>query len=573
MNLSTKKICLFGALLTSLSFIMNGQVPSYQWVNQGYSSSSFSNPVYNDGVAVDMAGNAYVTGNFQVRAIFGTVPDTLSLNETKSGSNDMGDIYIAKYNNVGKVQWVRSLRNCQHNVGLLSAGYQLIDVDAANNIYVSGSFYDSLTVGSTVLTTTSLNHYCSFLSKYDASGNLAWVKKLGTGEIWAQALSVDATGNSFVTGYVNATVTNPTSIGSFSTNNPSQFFVAKYNSNGATVWGKGNTASSCTGTSLKVGGNSLFVTGQAQQGSIFGSDTMKSTQSNSNYVFFVTKMDTTGNYIWARGSSAYDNHSETHGSAVTTDNSGNCYVAGDYAALFKLGSFNFPAGTNVTQRNAFLAKYNVAGVVQSVNTFTTSSGLHNLVSAICYDHNKITLAGITPGATNFGSASLTNSGNYVAQFNLSGNNLSVAFITGTLSSASSDYNYGLKTDTAGNIYVSGRYSHSEIFGSLTNSNPSYAPAMYVGKFGALAASIEVFSKDPSSLLTYPNPTTDFTTIELHSFTSPVKIEITDLTGQILYSEYTSDPQIRIGCNNWAKGIYFIKATNNQSQKTTKLVIE
>jgi hypothetical protein len=573
MNLFIKKNRLFVILLISLPFIMISQVPTYQWVNQGYSSSSFSNPVYNDGVAADAAGNSYVTGNFQVRAIFGTIPDTLSLNETKSSSNDMGDIYIAKYNNIGKVQWVRSLRNCQHNVGLLSAGYQLIDVDASNNIYVSGSFYDSLTVGSTVLTTTSLNHYCSFLAKYDASGNLAWIKKLGTSEIWAQALSVDAAGNSFVTGYVNGTITNPASIGTFSTNNPSQFFVAKYNSGGATIWGKGNSGAYCSGTSLKAAGNSVFVTGQAQQGSIFGADTVKSTQSNSNYVFFVTKMDTAGNYIWARGSSAYDSHSETHGSAVTADNTGNCYVAGDYAALFKLGSFNFPAGSNVTQRNAFLAKYNASGVVQSVNTFTTSSGLNNLVSAICYDHNKITLAGITPGATNFGSASLANSGNYVAQFNLSGNNLSVAYISGTLSSASTDYNYGLKTDTAGNIYVSGRYSHSEVFGSLTNSNPSYAPAMYVGKFGSVASGIEIFSKDHSSLLIYPNPATDFVTIELRAFTSPIKIEIIDLTGQIVYSEYTTNPQTRINCNSWAKGIYFIKATGSEFQKTTKLVVE
>ncbi|MGZ3885351.1 MAG: T9SS type A sorting domain-containing protein [Bacteroidia bacterium] len=549
------------------------QVPTYQWVNGAYSSSSFSNPVYNDGVAVDAAGNSYVTGNFQVRAIFGKVPDTLSLNESKSGSNDMGDIYVAKYDNTGKIAWVRSLRNRQHNVGLLASGYQLIDADAAGNVYVSGAFYDSLTVGSTTLTTSSLNHYCSFLAKYDAAGNLGWVKKTGTGEIWAQAVSVDAAGNSFVTGYVNGTSTSPTSIGAFSTTLPSQFFIAKYNSAGATVWGKGNSGSYCSGTSLKVKDNTLFVTGQAQQASVFGPDTVKSSVSNSNYVFFVTKMDTSGNYIWARGSSAYDSNSETHGSAVTVDNSGNCYVAGDYAALFKLGSFNFPASSNVTQKKAFLAKYNSAGVVQSVNTFSSTSGQNNMATALCYDHNKVTLAGITPGATNFGSATLAYSGNYIAQFSLSGTNLSVAYISGNLGSASTDYNYGLKTDTAGTIYVSGRYSYSETFGSLTNSNPSYAPATYAGKFGPLAAGIEVFGKERPALHVYPNPAADHVTIDAGAKGTPGLVEISDLTGQLIYTEKTSGSQAYIRCDSWAKGIYFVKFSSGEEQSIQKLIVE
>lgn len=552
---------------------VRAQVPSYQWVNQAYPTVLTSNPVYNDGIAVDASGNSYITGTFQQKALFGTAPDTLPLLETKRGSNDMGDIYVAKYDNTGKIAWVRSINNRQHNVGFLSAGFQLIETDAAGNVYVAGSFYDSLTVGSNTLTTTSNNHYCSFLAKYDVSGNLGWIKKIGTGEIWAQALSADAAGNCFVTGYVNGTVTQPTSIGAFSTTLPSQFFVAKFNSSGNLSWGKGNSGSYCSGTALKVSGNTLFLTGQAQQGSIFGSDTVKSSVSNSNYVFFVVKMDTSGNYTWARGSSAYDNHSESHGSAVTVDGSGNCYVAGDYAALFKLGTFNYPPASSVTQRIAFLAKYNSSGVVQSVNTFSCTAGSNNMATALCYDHNRITLAGITPGATNFGIATPAYSGNYVAQFSLSGTNLSVAYISGTTGSASSDYNYGLKTDTAGNIYVSGRFSHSEVFGSKTDANSSYAPATYLGKFGPTAAGIETYSAKKASLKLWPNPASGQITIDLGEEHADAEISVSDMTGRIVHVEKSTNRYATISCSGWAKGIYIVKASDGREQKASRLIVD
>ena len=78
------------------------------------------------GVAVDSAGNCYVTGTFSGTATF----DGVSL--TSSGA---GDAFVAKFNGDGVLQWVRKAGGARHDDG------QAIAVDTASDVYLARNFY------------------------------------------------------------------------------------------------------------------------------------------------------------------------------------------------------------------------------------------------------------------------------------------------------------------------------------------------------------------------------------------------------------------------------------------------
>ena len=61
---------------------------------------------------------------------------------------------------------------------------------------------------------------------------------------------------------------------------------------------------------------------------------------------------------------------------------------------------------------------------------------------------------------------------------------------------------------------------------------------------------------------FPNPTSEEFTIEFGKV-SDTKISVTDVTGKIIYSEITSGSgQVKINCNLWDNGVYFVLVENN-----------
>src|SRR5262245_41084455 len=61
-----------------------------------------------------------------------------------------------------------------------------IDLDAAGNIYISGSFGGSMTMGSETLTSEGSN-WDLFVAKVDSAGNVAWVKSFGNDPYWSNS--------------------------------------------------------------------------------------------------------------------------------------------------------------------------------------------------------------------------------------------------------------------------------------------------------------------------------------------------------------------------------------------------
>src|SRR5437867_4686294 len=222
----------------------NAQAPPFRWAAQaGGSFDDFSR-----GIAVDAAGNSYVTGAFHDVATFG---DTILV------SSGGYDIFVAKYDNAGNVLWA----NAAGGSGFDDYGLS-IAVDPAGNCYVTGAFSGQASFGTNALINVGGSDI--FLAKYDSDGNLLWVQQAGGVSLNSgRAVAVDAQGNSYITGVFQGT-------GPFGNTNLTahsladyDFFVAKYDTTGNLVWvqqGGGSLDDVGYGIALDAAGNST-VTG------------------------------------------------------------------------------------------------------------------------------------------------------------------------------------------------------------------------------------------------------------------------------------------------------------------------
>lgn len=142
------------------------------------------------GIASDKLGNILVTGIFTATFVLGGT--TL----TSLGGHD---IFVAKYNAAGILQWAK--RNggtgVDRTVGLVA--------DTIGNAYVTGYYTTStMTFGDSTLSNPASGSDI-FIAKYDGAGNAAWSMTAKSGTVandHVKAIAADRSANSiYITGY------------------------------------------------------------------------------------------------------------------------------------------------------------------------------------------------------------------------------------------------------------------------------------------------------------------------------------------------------------------------------------
>jgi len=79
-------------------------------------------------------------------------------------------------------------------------GYGL-DVDSKGNVYVTGMFYNSMKLSSSI-TLKSSGSYDAYVAAFNASGTALWGRAFGsTSSDYGRAVAVDPSDNVYVTGY------------------------------------------------------------------------------------------------------------------------------------------------------------------------------------------------------------------------------------------------------------------------------------------------------------------------------------------------------------------------------------
>ena len=174
-------------------------------------------PDYGYGIATDSSGNVFVTGRYRGGTIT-FAPDTTLTN----AGPYTDDAFVAKYDTSGTVQWARGFGG-----GDYDNGYG-IATDSSGNVYVTGGFTGSVTIGPGTTLTGSEFFENAFVAKYDTSGTVQWATSIdGTGSDNGYGIATDSGGNVYVVGdYTNGSITiGSTTLTSAGTTDA---FVAKY---------------------------------------------------------------------------------------------------------------------------------------------------------------------------------------------------------------------------------------------------------------------------------------------------------------------------------------------------------
>ena len=135
-------------------------------------------------IALDSAGNMYITGTFKGTSTFG------SASLTSAGGKDL---FVARLDLVGVFQWA------SRGGGTLDDHARDVAVDSAGNVYLTGSFQQTATLGSVSLSSTGGSDV--FAARLDKSGAFASASQAG-GSLDAAGLclTVDGAGTVQVAG-------------------------------------------------------------------------------------------------------------------------------------------------------------------------------------------------------------------------------------------------------------------------------------------------------------------------------------------------------------------------------------
>ncbi len=149
-----------------------------------WAKSAISDEAQGSDIAIDSAGNCFVTGYFRVASTFGT---------TTLESDGFFDLFLAKYDPDGELLWAR---NSGTSVAINAAG---IALDAGGNAYLTGSFVGNVTLGQTTLINDDV--FNLFVAGYDPLGSVFFARSAGTeGELSSYSIAVDPGGSLIVAG-------------------------------------------------------------------------------------------------------------------------------------------------------------------------------------------------------------------------------------------------------------------------------------------------------------------------------------------------------------------------------------
>ncbi|MFO7659499.1 MAG: hypothetical protein R6V77_01180 [Candidatus Cloacimonadaceae bacterium] len=343
-----------------------------------------------------------------------------------------------------------------------------IAIDNDGNVLVTGYFRGTASFGDFSL--TSLGETDIFVGKTDPSGHWLWVRRAGSvGDDDGIKIKTDNYGNVYVVGYYSGVSDfgslNLTSAGSM------DIFVAKLDSDGNWLWitSAGGPAYDYAEDIVLDSSGNCYVTGSYYTTAYFGS--ILTTGSYSE--IFVAMINSSGSWQWVVKAGG---NSSDKGLGITLDNVGNLYLTGFFETTASFGTISL---TSYGSRDCFVAKLSSIGTwLWAVKGGTTSYDAGNDISVDAFGNSYVT--GYYTGSGTFGSISLINNGSndgFVAKLDANGNWLWVRNIGGT----STDWGYGIVTDTESNCYVTGIFVNTITLGPYTLTSSASSYDVYVTK--------------------------------------------------------------------------------------------
>lgn len=205
--------------------------------------------------------------------------------ETRTaGGGGVNAFFLIKYNSAGAQQWNLSYANA--NINFVMG----IGVDNAQNVYVGINLIKGV-----------------LLIKYSSTGQMQWIITLNYGESYANAMTVDAAGNSYITGFTTTAAV-------------PQTVTFKVNSAGVQQWAETYVNPSY----IADGGYAITVDGP---GNVYVA--AMSERATTGADIETLKYGPNGNMLWVAEYTGSQSSSQETPMAITVDTvSGNVYSAG-----------------------------------------------------------------------------------------------------------------------------------------------------------------------------------------------------------------------------------------------------
>lgn len=496
----------------------------------------------------DNNGDVYVTGYFSNKLDLGTT--TLSA----IGSVDM---FLAKYNASGALQWAKNFGGTTSSTmahGIVS--------NKSGELYISGRFTNTIQFGTVSL--SSNGKIDVFVVKSDANGNILWGKS-GGGEgddfCYQQGIAIDGLGNVILAGEAKSQNV------VFGTNTfKGPIYIAKLSSSGNILWARGAKANVAFNAGLLDvvcdKNSNIYLTG-------FYGDTLDfngvALHKSGNSFVYVAKLDVLGNILWAKDGEG------TIGLALTCDKDMNVYVAGECTNGNLV--FSTITSTGSSNSNLFLTKYDSTGVAKWVKR--AGGNLSCVVEDMTTDStNNIYISGSFSDSIIFENKKLYIPGSaYIAKYTSNGD---ILWAKNAGSKATSAIK-SVYIDKNNNAYTTGYYScfpndSSGVFGSLSVYGKSgNSDNMFWAKLSK-PTDVLALNTEEGTVNVYPNPVKEYVIVK--GIAKGVVIQINDVVGRHIKTIISNADIQEINTSDLLQGNYIViidvKGQKTSYHKITKL---
>ena len=384
-------------------------------------------------IAIDRFGGVVTTGTFSGTVDFD--PGVGVANLTSAGG---GDIFVSKLDSSGNYLWARSMGGAGFDKGIFVA------VDSDANVGVTGFFSGEVDFNPSerTETITSLGDWDGFISKFDSAGTYLWTKRYGdSGVDGGGGIAFDSSGNVYPSGGFSGTVdfdpgagqANLTSAGSV------DIFISKFDSNGNFIWAKsiGGTGGDGSAPHVLDSSGNIYLTGIFPNTVDFdpGPEVANLTSAGS-IDGFVLKLDSSGNYVWAK---SFGSKGTDEAYSISVDGNGGVITTGTFP-----GTVDFDPGVGVANltsagdTDVFISKLDSSGNYswgKRIGGTGSDRGYANVVDQTGMIYSTGVFSGTVDFDPGVGTSSLTSSVGrsiFVSKLDSSGNAPLVAAVsTGT----------------------------------------------------------------------------------------------------------------------------------------------
>ena len=541
---------LYLALLFLSSLTASAQMPSFRWAitQPANFASTYSQSVVNL-VAATPASGVISTNLKEVKRAY--------------SSFHLGPLEWYAYDAAGNLQWSRSWPG--------NTRVTQLRVGASGNIFVTGTFLDSLRLGPQhLLQTSGPNSHEAYLACLDATGQVLWVKNLsqlygnvmkndgmaldGRDNVYV-AYTVGISNNSFIRKFDAAG--NPVQViaqtgvptifsldvdargnifasGACVSNNGGQFggvpfspqvsgngynkFVVRYRPSGVPSWVAFAGDVTCSASQVKADktGGAYWV-GIQKDNASFGPHPVNGPLTGSSADFFISRLDSAGNFLWARDLPPSQNSGGQPGKQqfMAVDNLNNLLLTGSHK-----GSINWGNGIQTTSPG-------------------TTSAVYDLLVLQCSEIGTV---------------------NWVKTTNS----------TGGLR-----YGHGLALAPNGSVFVSGLFNMNATLDTISlGGTTNYIP--FVARLGGnnqntspLGVSTNIGKSD---LQLFPNPATEELTLQPGFLLQNATISVMDLNGKVVQKiQVAAEKELKLLVKNLPAGLYLVSVESKEKVQVARFM--